>query len=74
VDCDPGSLVAYSWGDHELEFLHCKTCGCLTHYESVEKSDKSRVAINARMMSPDDIDHIPIRRFDGATTWKFLDE
>ena len=73
VSCSPDSVSSYSWGDREIAFYHCKHCGCLTHYESVNKSDDYRIAINARMMAPDDIEAIPVRRFDGADTWKYLD-
>ena len=64
---------AYSWGDRGIEFYHCAICGCLTHYESVEKSDDSRIAINARMVSPQDIEGVKIRTFDGAETWTYID-
>ena len=66
-------LKAYRWNDKVIEFYHCKTCGCLTHYESVKKSDDSRIAINARMLPPRDIEGIRIRTFDGADTWKYID-
>jgi hypothetical protein len=45
----------------------------MTRYESVEKLEDSRIAVNARMMSPDDIAGMRIRTFDGADTWKYLD-
>ena len=64
---------AYVWGDGSIEFFHCSECGCLTPYESAEKLDDSRIAINARMMSPEDIEDVRIRTFDGADTWKYLD-
>jgi hypothetical protein len=67
------SASAYLWGDRCIEFYHCKSCGCATHYESTEKDDDSRVAVNTRMMRHEDIDGIPLRRFDGADTWEFLD-
>ncbi len=70
----PEHSTSYSWGDGDIAFSHCKTCGCLTHYESVEKTADSRIAINSRMMSPTDIEGIRVRRFDGASSWKFLDE
>lgn len=63
----------YSWNDKVIAFCHCKTCGCMTHYESVEKSPEARIAVNARMAAAQDIDGIRIRTFDGADTWKFLD-
>jgi hypothetical protein len=67
-------VCSYAWGDREIEFYHCRKCGCLTHYESVDKSEDYRIAINARMMSPEDFKEIAVKRFDGADTWKYLDE
>jgi hypothetical protein len=66
------ALVAYLWGDRTIEFYHCRHCGCVTHYESVEKDDKSRIAVNARTMLPVDISNVPVRTFDGASSWKYV--
>ncbi len=74
VTCQPGAVTAYRWKDESLEFFHCNHCGCLTHYESVEKNDDSRIAVNARMMEPADIADVRIRTFDGANTWKYLED
>lgn len=74
VRCDAARVSAYVWGDKSLEFYHCTNCGCLTHSESVDKFDDSRVAVNARMMRPEDTADIPTRTFDGADSWKYLDE
>jgi hypothetical protein len=41
---------AYSRRENAREFYHCRTCGCLTHYESPKKGTDGRVAVNARMM------------------------
>jgi hypothetical protein len=68
------TVSAYAWGKKSLEFYHCNNCGCLTHYESADKSEAGRIAVNARMMSPTDIAGIEVRTFDGAKTWKYLDE
>jgi hypothetical protein len=57
-----------------IEFYHCTTCGCLTHYEAVEKTSDSRIAVNARMMDPADLAGVRVRKLDGASTWKYLDE
>ena len=73
VSAQEGVLAAYVWGDKTIEFYHCTHCGCVTHYESVEKNDDSRIAVNARTMAPADIGDVPLRTFDGATTWKYLD-
>lgn len=65
--------TAYRWNDRVIDFYHCSTCGCMTRYESAEKADDSRIAVNARMMSPEEIDGIRIRTFDGADTWKYVE-
>jgi hypothetical protein len=72
VTSNSGTITAYTWGDKTLEFFHCNNCGCLTHYESIEKKDDSRIAVNARMMSPADVEGLKVRTFDGADTWKYL--
>lgn len=69
----PGSVSSYSWGDRSIEFFHCNHCGCLTHYESMEKAPDSRVAVNTRMIKAADTAQVPVRQFDGANTWKYLD-
>ena len=74
VACSADDVTAYRWGDESLEFFHCNRCGCLTHYESIDKDDGSRIAVNARMMAPADVADVPIRTFDGADTWKYLDD
>lgn len=66
-------MNAYIWNDRVIEFYHCTNCGCLTHYEDVEKNPGSRLAVNARMFPPEEIADIPVRHFDGAGTWEFLD-
>ena len=73
VTAGASSAKAYVWGDRGIEFYHCTTCGCMTHYESVEKSADSRIAINARMLAPELIAGIRPRTFDGADTWRYID-
>lgn len=72
--CPQQALVAYIWGDRTLEFYHCGTCGCVTHHERVRKTSNSTVAVNARMMEPEAIASVRIRKLDGALTWKYLDD
>jgi len=74
VHADPDAVKAYLWNDRLIEFYHCRTCGCLTHYEGIEKTDDDRIAVNARMLEPGEIEHIHIRTFDGADSWEYLDE
>jgi hypothetical protein len=61
------AVSAYIWGDKEIEFYHCNTCGCTTHYESVEKGPDSRFAVNARCMPEDAVAGVTVRKFDGAS-------
>lgn len=69
----PGGTAAYAWGDKTIEFHHCVNCGCLTHYEAVDKAASDRVAVNARMIDPALIDGVELRKFDGRDTWKLVD-
>jgi hypothetical protein len=73
IEFAPDAVTAYSWGDRQIEFFHCKRCGCLTHYESVQKQPDSRIAVNTRMLDAADVAGIQVRHFDGADTWKYLD-
>jgi hypothetical protein len=68
------ALRAYLWGDRSIEFYHCGTCGCVTHYESVEKSADSRISVNARMLPRQAVSALRTRRFDGAVSWGYLDD
>ena len=74
VHADPATVSAYVWGDRTIEFFHCNRCGCVTHYESVEKDIDSRIAVNARMLPAEDVAGIRVRTFDGAKTWKYIDD
>ncbi len=67
-----GIAVPYIQGDRTLKMFHCPTCGCTTHWEAMDQ-EADRMAVNARLMDPIEIATIPIRRFDGALTWTYLD-
>jgi hypothetical protein len=69
---EPGATGRYMWNDRCIEFYHCVTCGCTTPYEGVGK--EPRRVVNARSMDPDDIRGVPIRFFDGADSWQFVDD
>ena len=60
----PEATQAYCWGDRELEFHRCRSCGCVTHWTANDHSVR-RMAINARMLDPADIAEVPVRRSDG---------
>ena len=63
----------YMWGARMLEFHRCKRCGCVTHWEAVDKTH-DRTGVNARLMTPEVLAHARLRHFDGANSWKYLDE
>lgn len=65
-----GATKTYEWGDKDLVFHACATCNCITHWSS-NRDDK--IAVNIRNCPPIQIAEIPIRHFDGADTWTFLD-
>jgi hypothetical protein len=74
VDAAPDALVSYAWGARTLDFLHCRTCGCVVLWRSRrERGPDARIGINARMLEPSVIAGLPIRHLDGADTWRFLD-
>lgn len=68
-----GAVTSYSWGEKTLKFIRCRTCGCVTHWEPVEPSERSRMGVNARNLEPSRIAAVRVRHLDGASTWKFLD-
>lgn len=56
---------SYSWGDHELDFIRCKKCGCVTHYKTKLGQDNPFVAVNFGM-ARSLVSAVPIRYFNGA--------
>jgi len=74
VVCARDAASVYVWRNGALEFYYCKTCGCVTHHERARKRSNNAVAVNARMMEPEAIASVRIRKLDGASTWKYLDE
>jgi hypothetical protein len=62
----------YAWGDNDLEFHRCRTCGCVTYWLPTDKT-KSRMGVNMRMADPSLLAAARIRRLDGADTWTYLE-
>jgi hypothetical protein len=67
-----GATTTYCWGDKTLDLHRCATCGCTTHWTPLD-SASNRMGVNARMMDPQVIAGVRIRRIDGADTWEYLD-
>jgi hypothetical protein len=68
-----GATDIYMWDDKVIEFHRCRNCGCVTHWSPVDKT-VDRMGVNARLMPPEILAHARIRRLDGASSGKYLDE
>ena len=69
----PENTEEYIWGDRTLRNIRCKTCGILTHWEPLDAKPGARHGVNLRNFDPRLLESVPVRRFDGADTWTFLD-
>ena len=69
----PPPTDTYAWGDKSIVFHRCKTCGCPTHWTAVDPA-YDRMGVNMRLANPEVLAKARVRKFDGAHTWKFLDE
>ena len=61
-----GEGVAYRQGDCALDLWHCPTCGCVTHWTSVDP-DYPRMGLNLRMFEPVLWQDLPTRFVDGVS-------
>lgn len=74
IEGHPEHTVAYVQGDRTLSTIHCRTCGCVTHWEPLPPTPGTRHGVNLGNFDPALIASVRVRRFDGADTWTFLDE
>ncbi|SMX26239.1 Glutathione-dependent formaldehyde-activating enzyme [Pelagimonas phthalicica] len=68
-----GETKAYAHGDKNIAFHSCPTCGCTTHWSNLNEPETGRMAVNVRLADPEISKSIPLRHFDGADSWTFLD-
>ena len=61
-----GLTDIYMWGDRELEFHRCRTCGCVTHWSALDRAEE-RMGVNARLMPPEVLAAIPVVHGEGAS-------
>ena len=71
-----GPTSTYSWGDKTIDFHHCSSCGCTTHWSPRPgRDDETRMGINARLLGAEVLAAARIRRLDGASdNWRYLDD
>ena len=68
---DPPTNI-YMWNDRMIEFHHCRTCGCISHWTPVDRGH-NRMAVNARLMDPEILAGASVRYIDGANTNEYID-
>lgn len=73
VEGHPENTVEYVQGDRTLRTIRCRTCGIVTHWEPMEPQVGDRHGVNLNNFDPKLLEKVPVRRFDGADTWTFLD-
>lgn len=66
-----GASQAYIWGEASLAFHRCKTCGVTVFWQS---QTDTQFTVNARLCPPEWLVSLPVRRFDGAQSWQYLDD
>lgn len=74
IEHEPDALAAYEWGDRTLRTMRCRTCGSVTHWEPLDAAGTPRHGVNLNNFDPQLIASVPVRRFDGADTWTYLDD
>ena len=67
----PEFTKSYIWGQKSIRTMHCSVCACVTHWAPLDATLDSRCGVNARNFPKDVIAEIPVRQFDGATTWSY---
>lgn len=80
VDADHTSLTygdaavtRYIHGDRTLAFVSCGKCGCTTHWESLDANAEQKMKLNYATADFPLPSTLPVRLFDGADTWEYLD-
>ena len=61
----------YIWGDRELAFHRCKSCGCVTHMAAIDPRGPQIYGINARLILGLDPAHVKVRQKDNGHTGIF---
>ncbi len=65
-------MVPYVLDRPSVAMHHCGTCGCVTHWESMN-AKVDRMGLNARMMDPIVLQTSPVRQLDSLEIQHILD-
>ncbi|MEE2525162.1 hypothetical protein V0U79_02205 [Hyphobacterium sp. HN65] len=63
----------YMHGDRTLVFHRCSQCGITTHWSGVDPAIPNRMKINFTTADEAFPANLPVRHFDGADSWEYLD-
>lgn len=74
IEGHPENTSEYVQGDRTLRTIRCRTCGCVTHWEPIEPKPGATHGVHLGSFDPEFVASVRARKFDGANTWKFLDE
>ncbi len=74
IEAAPDATQAYVQGDRTLRTIRCRHCGCVTHWEPISAEPGTKHGVHLGNFDPKLIAAVRVRRFDGAQTWRFLDE
>ena len=63
-----GQVAEYTFNNHSIRHQFCTTCGCAPFAEGSDPKGNAMAAINIRCLDGVDIDALPRRHFDGASS------
>jgi hypothetical protein len=66
----PENTDEYIQGDKTLRTVHCRACGCTTHWEPLGPDRPAKMGVNIRNFDSQEVGKVRIRVLDGADTWK----
>ena len=58
------AVSTYTGTYRTFRYHFCCRCGSVTHYERINTTNDDRIAVNARMIDPDEIAAIRVRKLD----------
>jgi hypothetical protein len=68
------SISTYQWLNKRITFHSCGNCSSVMYHSCLGEDGTPRVGINSRMAEPEISQEIPVRLFDGADTWGYINE
>ena len=74
IDGHPEATAEYIQSGGSMRTIHCRSCGCVTHWEPLVPTEGAKHGVNLGNFEPTLIASVKVRKFDGANTWKFFDE